>query len=94
MGLRQQQLDSNMKDAMKKLNTLPASAGTLWWLWEEFERLGGDVATLPPPFRLLLAELAWKQKQVAKAKALVASLQQQQWQHPRLDKLSAQIAGC
>ncbi|ERP88892.1 hypothetical protein Q670_04430 [Alcanivorax sp. P2S70] len=94
MGLRQQQLDSNMKDAMKKLNTLPASAGTLWWLWEEFERLGGDVATLPPPFRLLLAELAWKQKQVAKAKALVANLQQQQWQHPRLDKLSAQIAGC
>ena len=91
MGLRQKQLDSAMKVAMKTLSNLPEKAALLAWLWGEYDSLGGDINRLPPPFRLLLAELAWQQKRTAVARAIVTDLRDQRWQHPRMDKLSRQL---
>ncbi|MZR61463.1 rhomboid family intramembrane serine protease [Alcanivorax sp. DP30] len=91
MGLRQKQLDSAMKNAMKTLSKTPGKVVLIAWLWKEYDSLGGDIARLPPPFRLLLAELAWQQKRTAEARAIVTELRTQQWQHPRMDKLSQQL---
>lgn len=91
MGLRQKQLDSAMKDAMKSLNTVAGKAALLTWLWKEYESLGGNIAQLPPTFRLLLAELAWQQKRTAVARSIVMELRDQHWQHPRMERLSQQL---
>ncbi|KGD66467.1 rhomboid family protein [Alcanivorax nanhaiticus] len=93
MGLRQQRLDHAMKEAMKAINNQPSKTPLITWLWQEYETLGGDIHRLPPPFRLLLAELAWQQKRGTVARNIIASLQEQQWQHPRMDKLSEQMGG-
>lgn len=91
MGKRQKQLDKAMQDGMKTLNSQPGKAALLTWLWREYEELGGDTTRLPPPFQLLLAELAWLQKRPLVAKAIVSELQDKQWQHPRMEKLSQQL---
>lgn len=91
MGSRQQQLDAAMKEAMKVMSNQPGSDALLGQLWKEFEHLGGQTATLPPAFQLLLAELAWRQQRRQQTCELLAQLQNRNWQHPRLTRLSQQV---
>ncbi|MCG8391941.1 MAG: rhomboid family intramembrane serine protease [Pseudomonadales bacterium] len=91
MGSRQKQLDSTMKEAIRTVHEGNGNDALLSLLWQEFESLGGKRETLPPPYQLLLAELAWRQKRRKQVQQILATLQQQQWQHPRLDKLSREL---
>lgn len=91
MGQRQQQLDGAMKQAMKNLNGQQGSRALIGWLWQEYESLGGNIDRLPPPFRLMLAELAWHQNRPKIAKNILLNLQQQSWRHPRMEQLSEKL---
>lgn len=92
MGCRLKQLDSTMKEAIRSVHEGGGNDGLLSLLWQEFETLGGDPATLPPPYQLLLAELAWRQKRRQQVQQILAGLQKQQWEHPRLHKLNQALA--
>ena len=92
MGARLKQLSPAMMECIKTLREHPGSDALLGQVWQEFEEQGGNTATLPPPYQLLLAELAWRQKQRKKVTAIIATLNASDWQHPRLEKLSRQLA--
>ncbi|WP_290524860.1 rhomboid family intramembrane serine protease [Alcanivorax sp.] len=91
MGLRQKRIDNAMVYAMKTLNNQPQKAALLAWLWQEYEALGGNIAQLPPSYRLLLAELAMRQQRTQIARGIINGLESQNWQHPRMDRLRQQL---
>lgn len=91
MGQRQKQLDGAMKEAVKTLSSQQSNDALLGLLWQEYESLDGNIRTLPPAYQLLLAELAWRQQRRKRVREIVQDLQEKQWQHPRLERLSQQL---
>ena len=91
IGLRRKQLDAAMKEALKTLSQRQDSDALLGLLWQEYERLGGDIRTLPPAHQLLLGELAWRQQRRKRVREIVQDLEKKQWQHPRLERLSQRL---
>lgn len=85
-----QRRDQAMGEALALLNNATPADALVSRLLPLFSRLGGDTQTLAPPFRLLEAELYFRQKNHALAYQHAQRLSRQ-WQHPRLDKLITRL---
>ena len=92
--LDQARLQHSFAASLKARHAQQISDAQLSKLWRHFRELGGDDAVLPPPYRLMLAELCLRRRDVRQSRALAATLRDQdKWQHPRLERLFQQLAG-
>ncbi len=82
--------DQAMGEALALLNVAQPPDALVMSLLQQYQKAGGDTAALSPPFRLLEAELYFRQNRAAQAHQAALSLSQT-WQHPRLKKLITQL---
>ncbi|MBZ2188325.1 rhomboid family intramembrane serine protease [Alcanivorax sp. JB21] len=87
-------LQHSFAASLKARHARQISDAQLSQLWRHFHELGGDDVTLPPPYRLMLAELCLRRRDWRQSRALATTLRDQDnWQHPRLERLLQQLAG-
>ncbi|MCH8544517.1 MAG: rhomboid family intramembrane serine protease [Alcanivorax sp.] len=92
--LGQDTLQQSFAASLKARHGRQISDAQLSRIWRHFCELGGDDKALPPPYRLMLAELCLRRRDWRQSRALADTLRHEDnWQHPRLERLCQQLAG-
>lgn len=84
-------LDKVITEAFRRLGADVRQDGLLHTLIQQYRSLGGDLDRLPPPCRLIDAELLFRQQRFADARHRAQALALE-WQHPRLTRLNDLLA--
>lgn len=86
-------LQQSFAASLKARHARQISDAQLSGLWRHFREQGGNDKALPPPYRLMLAELCLRRRDWRQSRALADALRNEdKWEHPRLERLFQQLA--